>query len=599
MDKKITPIKYSSRDFNTIKQNLVQHAIRYYPDTFKDFSEASFGSLMLDATSYIGDVLSFYIDYNANESHLKTAIEYNNILKHGYKLGYKYNPYASSSGLVAIYCLVPALSAIAPNKNYAPVIKRGSVFSANGNLFTLSEDVNMRESQLIKVATQNGLTGAPETYAFKTYGRVISGIYKSVNISVGEFIKFRKINLDESNITEIISITDSEGNEYKEVDYLSQNIVYKVTTTFSPDTNVRSNVLVPIAAPRRYVVERYNNSTSIVFGASSNISIQNDKMVEEPTKFVTQMYGRAYIGDDSFDPQKLLNSDKYGIAPSDTTLTITYRVNNTENVNAGVGAVNAISSLITEFEKESSLDRALMNQVNASFVVENEELITGDVSTPTIDELKTKILDNFASQNRAVTEKDYEASAYSMPASLGSVKRCRAIKDVNSFKRNLNLYILSEDVTGNFIYSNSSLKNNLKTWIEKNKMVSDTIDILDAKIINLGIEFEALGNSSKSKFEILSDCRIALRDAFSRKPEIGEPFYITDVLSVLKNISGVLDVKDVKIKTLIGKNYAATSYIIDASFGACRTPDETVIYMPDNVAWEIKFPDSDIHGTIV
>ena len=130
-------------------------------------------------------------------------------------------------------------------------------------------------------------------------------------------------------------------------------------------------------------------------------------------------------------------------------------------------------------------------------------------------------------------------------------------------------------------------------------MVSDTIDILDAKIINLGIEFEALGNSSKSKFEILSDCRIALRDAFSRKPEIGEPFYITDVLSVLKNISGVLDVKDVKIKTLIGKNYAATSYIIDASFGACRTPDETVIYMPDNVAWEIKFPDSDIHGTIV
>ena len=66
--KRAYPIKYTSRDFESIKRDLVEHAKRYYPDNYKDFSENSFGSLMLDTVSYVGDILSFYLDYAVNES---------------------------------------------------------------------------------------------------------------------------------------------------------------------------------------------------------------------------------------------------------------------------------------------------------------------------------------------------------------------------------------------------------------------------------------------------------------------------------------------------------------------------------------------------
>ncbi len=603
IDKKLIPINYSSRDFNTIKQGLVQHAIRYYPDSFKDLSEAGFGSLMLDATSYIGDVLSFYIDYNTNESFLRTAIEFNNILRHGYKLGYKYEPFPSSVGVVAIYCLVPAqtfASGIYPDKRYAPIVKRGTTFLAGNNSFTLSEDVNMADDRaLVRVAIQNSVTGAPTYHAIKMYGSVVSGLYKTTIVDIGEFEKFRKLTINDSNITEIVSITDSDGNEYKEADFLSQNIVYEARTNISPDRNQVSKVLVPIAAPRRFIVEKFKGFAEITFGASSNVTVTNDLMIEEPTKFVSKMYGRQHIGDTSFDPKKLLNSDKFGIGPSNTSLTITYRVNSTDNVNIGIAGLNSIANLSLEFADQLTLDQAKVAGARGSFSVENEESIIGDIADITVDELKTRILENFASQNRSVTEKDYEASIYSMPSQFGSIKRCRAIKDINSFKRNLNLYVISEDPTGSLVKTNSTLKSNVKTWLDKNKMVSDTIDIIDAKILNLSIDFKVVGLPGKPKYEVLNDCLVAIRKNFSRKPEIGEPFLLNDILFILKQVTSVLDVKEITVKTKYGARYSRSPYTVDVSLGSCRTPDETVVNIPSNVIWEIKFPQDDIRGVVI
>ena len=73
--KKTVPIKYTSRDFESIRADLLEHARRYYPNTFQDFNEAGFGSLMLDTVSYIGDILSFYLDYQANESFKESSLQ--------------------------------------------------------------------------------------------------------------------------------------------------------------------------------------------------------------------------------------------------------------------------------------------------------------------------------------------------------------------------------------------------------------------------------------------------------------------------------------------------------------------------------------------
>jgi hypothetical protein len=447
--KKIVPIKYTARDFSTIKAELVEYAKRYYPETYKDFNEAGFGAFMLDTVSYVGDILSFYTDYNANESHLKTSIELNNILKHGYRLGYKYNPFPSSNGIVAIYCLLPALdTGDGPDLRYAPIIKKGTLFAAGSNIFTLTHDINIASPMkvirddgqfftyepIVRVAKTDSTTGAPTFFAIKVYGSVISGLYRTQVTDVGDFKRFAKITLNQSNVTEITSITDAEGNEYFEVDYLSQNIAYKSIPNTTTDSSVVQNILVPVAVPRRFVVERYDQNTDIVFGASSNISVENDEMLEDPTKFVSAMYGRKFINDDSFDPKKLLNSDKFGIGPSNTSITINYRVNTTENVNAAVGSVNSVSSLLLEFTEERNLSPNLVSEVRNSFVVDNEEPIVGDITIPTTDELKIRILDNFATQNRSVTEKDYEAACYSMPGQFGALKRVKVIKDQQSLK---------------------------------------------------------------------------------------------------------------------------------------------------------------------
>ena len=231
-------IKYTSRDFNTIKEDLVDYAKRYYPNTFQDFSEAGFGSLMLDTVSYVGDILSFYLDYSVNETFIDTAIEYDNVLKLGRQMGFKFKGTPISQGQASFYIVVPANAAgNAPDSSYIPTLKKGSSFSsANGVTFTLNEDIAFADpSNEIVVATANTTTGVPTGYAIKASGQVISGELLRETVTVGEYKKFRRIELDGDNVSEIVSITDAEGNDYYEVDYLSQDVIYK--SVLNRDTN--------------------------------------------------------------------------------------------------------------------------------------------------------------------------------------------------------------------------------------------------------------------------------------------------------------------------------------------------------------------------
>ena len=200
-------IKYTSRDFNTIKEDLVDYAKRYYPNTFQDFSEAGFGSLMLDTVSYVGDILSFYLDYSVNETFIDTAIEYDNVLKLGRQMGFKFKGTPISQGQASFYIVVPANAAgNAPDSSYIPTLKKGSSFSsANGVTFTLNEDIAFADpSNEVVVATANTTTGVPTGYAIKASGQVISGELLRETVTVGEYKKFRRIELDGDNVSEIV-----------------------------------------------------------------------------------------------------------------------------------------------------------------------------------------------------------------------------------------------------------------------------------------------------------------------------------------------------------------------------------------------------------
>jgi len=597
MRKSRTPIRYTSRDFDSIKGDLVQHVKRYYPDTFKDFNEASFGSIMLDAVSYVGDIMSFYLDYQANESFLTTALEYNNMVKIGKQLGYKFTGIPASVGVASFYVVVPANNVgLGPDTKYLPVLKKGSQFtSAAGTGFLLDEDVRFdHPSNEVVAAKINSTTGVPTSYAVKAFGKVSSGNLITETIQIGEYERFRKVRLSNSGVTDIISVFDSSGNEYYEVNYLSQNVIYKDITNSKTDSrDAVPAILRPFVVARRFTVENISGRTHLQFGYGSESELQSPPVVD-PIDISMKVHSRKHSTDDAFDPSKLLETDKFGVAPANTTLTITYRVNNSRTNNVAVGGLNTVLSPRFSYNDPLNISRSIADGVNSSLEVFNAEPIVGGVTLPSTPELKNRILDTFPTQNRAVTTNDFRAMVYQMPAKFGAIKRASVIRDPDSFKRNLNLYVLAEDSNGKLIAPNSLLKENLKQWINRYKMIHDTIDILDGKIVNLGIRFKVIADPEMNKFDVLADAKKAIETRYSEPLNIGEAFYMTDIYSVLNNVRGIIDT--VKVEAFIRSSgpYSTTIFNLDEAMSA----DGRYVVCPKNVAFEIKYPNVDIEGSI-
>ena len=594
--KKVT-INYTSRDFNTIKKDLVNYAKTYYPNTYQDFSEAGFGSLMLDTVAYVGDILSFYVDYQPNESYLNTAVEYQNIIKLARQIGYKMNVSPSSYGMASFYVLIPSDTiGSAPNKAYIPLLKMGSQFSTTSGIgFVLNENVDFSSTNnKIIVAQVDESTGLPTQYAIQAFGQVVSGRYAETTFNVGNFQKFVKFRMPGTNVCDIVSVQDAEGNDYYEVDNLTQNIIYKaITNTDTDDLERTPSLIQPSIVPRRFVVEREGNAVSLQFGAGNEASDISSAFTE-PSSVVLFQNGKDYISDSSIDPTRLIDSNKLGVAPSNTVLRVVYRINTSTSVNASAGSLTKADNVKMSFENVTDLSPTLIDGVMNSLEISNSDPIVGDISLPTAEEIRQRASSVFASQNRAVTRQDYMTLAYAMPERFGVVKKINVIQDDKSFKRNLNAYIISEDSAGKLVRSNNSLKNNLKTWLNKNRMITDSIDILDAKVVNFGIEFEAIGRMSQDNTDVLADAMRGLRDKFSKFYDISQNLYISDIYSTLKEVGGILDVISVKVVLKIGGDYSDTFFDFQQNMSA----DGRMLKIPQNVVLELKYPNVDIKGVI-
>ena len=589
-------INYTSRDFTTIREELVAYAKRYYPEYVKDFSQPSFGALLIDTVAYVGDILSFYLDYQANESFLSTAIEYNNVVKLARTLGYKLQTNPSSFGVVTLYILVPTESnTVAPDVNYMPILKRGSTFSStNGTTFTLIEDVNFADTTLERVVAQvNSDTGAPLKYAVRAYAQVVSGELGVETIDVGAYSKFPRFKMETTNVAEILSIEDSESNRYYEVDHLTQNVIYLPVVNNNEDRDTVKNIMKPIAVSRRFTIEKDALNTFIQFGGGST---ETEVKYLDPSNVVLDIFGKDHITDNSFDPSVLTKSDKLGVAPANTTLLVTFRINTTQNVNSSANTITSVQSAIMRFKNPESLSTGQINEVRGSIEVNNSEAITGDISLPSSDEVRIRARANYATQNRAVTKQDYISVVYNMPAKFGSIKRASISQDSKSYnQRNLNLYLISEDNNGKLTQTNNTIKQNLKMWLNQYKMINDTVDILNAKIVNFGIKYSAMAMPNINKYLVLDEANTALKKFYEgRHLEIGEPLLITDIFAVLKNVGTVLDVKTVELFIATGANYADPPFTIEQFL----SPDGTIIAPSNDVIFELKFPNKDIIGTI-
>tara|TARA_R110000824_G_scaffold9309_2_gene41715 strand:+ start:749 stop:2554 length:1806 start_codon:yes stop_codon:yes gene_type:complete len=595
--KKTRSINYTSRDFDSIKESLVSYAKRYYSDSFRDFNEAGFGALVLDSVAYVGDILSFYLDYQVNESFLDTALEYDNVVRIARQLGYKYDESSTSIGEAQFYIKIPADAFGAPDSTYYPTLRVGSQFTAtNGSLFTLSEDVYFGTTgNEVIISNMNSSTNVPSEFVVKTKGKVISGRYTTETKKLGEFQKFLKIPLSNAAVTEIISVIDGEGHEYYQVDHLAQEIIYKAIRNNNSHKNSVPSILKAIPATRRFVLEKTRGSAWLQFGYGSDSQLRNEA-IADPSQITLKVHGRNYSSDEEFDPSNLTETDKFGVAPADTTLTIVYRVNEPGSANIGSNSLTTVSSPILEFEDPGALNGTARTTVRTSLEVNNEDPILGDVSLPSTEELKQRVFSFYATQNRAVTIEDYQAITYAMPGQYGAVKRCAVLRDFDSFKRNLNLYVISEDSVGLLTTTNKTIKQNLKTWLSRYKMINDTIDILDAKVVNFGIEFSIVTDYSENKYDALSLATARLRNYFANnKYDIGESLYVSDIYQQLQKVPNVIDVLDVRIVPKIGGAYSEANF----SFEKHLSPDGRYITCEQDSLFELKFTNIDVVGAVV
>jgi len=596
MPKTRPPISYTSRDFESIKKDLLNYVKVYYPDTYKDFNDSSFGALMIDLVAYVGDILSYYVDYQVNESFIETSLQQNNVLKIAKQLGYKLPGYPSSTGICSFYVAVPAQSnGGQPNLDLVPILKEGTTLSSeSGASFILAENVDFNKQGVEITVGEINTNGTPINYVYKSYGKVVSGETKTKDFIMGDYVKFSTIDIGEENVTEIISITDSDGNEYYEVDYLTQDVIYKAVKNTGADSNNVPYILKQFQTFRRFTTEfDIDGNCTIQFGGGSEADFVENNFID-PTSVVLNFYGKNYDTDLLFDPNQIIKSEKLGISPANTTLTIKYRVNPSSNANVPIGSVKIVTNPIVDF-RSSTYTKVEALTLLSPFECDNEEAIVGYVDVPTVEELRMRSAAAYSTQNRAVTKQDYINLIYRMPAKYGSVKRVNVIQDPDSIKRDINIYVVSVDENSSLTTATTALKQNVKNWISNYKMINDVIDILDGSIVNIGIEFEVVVELNKDVNATLSECLSVLKEKYKQKFEMGEPIYLTDIYKLLNNVKNVVDTKNVKIVEKSSAGYSSTQYSVVDNL----SKDGRYLSIPQTHVFEIQDLDADIKGVAV
>ena len=657
-------IKYLNKDFAGFRQNLIEYAKTYFPQTYSDFNETSPGMMFIEMASYIGDVLGYYIDDTLKESLMLYAEDKENVIALAQYLGYK--PKVTSPALVrlSVYQLVPATGQGVNNRpdyDYFLRVKEGMVVEANttGTLFRTTEllDFSVEDEREITIYRKD-TNNEPTFYLIKKYVNAISAELKTTEITFGTAQEFSKIDLTETNIIQIYDVRDSTGNKWYEVPYLAQEMVfvdYPISNQTDKDLvqfkDSVANVLKLVKTSRRFVTKvNADNTTTIVFGGGNSTSsdetlIPNFKNVGLGLNSSIDNLGA------SFDPANFLKTRSYGQAPANTTITVSYLIGGGISANTPKGELNRITNVSFDEDTISlSGDQLSAYKVaKGSIAVENETAANGARGAETIDEIRENALATFGSQNRAVTRKDYQVRALSLPAKYGGVAKAYCapdgeldnnspssilanpdtlseftdivtslqgksemeIKDtVNKFlvgKKNntneknnpfaINLYILGYDSNKNLVQigTNQALKENLKTYLNEYRLLTDGVNLMDGFIINIGVDFEIRTYGGYNKREVLVRCIDEITNYFNIDDwTFNMAINLSELELLIAGIEGVQSVPKCEIVNNCLGQYSSNSYNI-----AEATKGKMVYPSLDPSIFEVKFPAKDIKGRVV
>lgn len=595
-------IKYVNKDFTDYRNQLIEFSKSYFPDSYNDFSPASPGMMFIEMAAYVGDILSFYQDIQLQETYIQYAKDPGSLYTMAYMLGYRPKITAASEANIEISQTVGAIGG-SPNWDQALQIApntRLSATSGNNVKFIIDTPIDFNFSSSydptdVLVASLSG--NVPSTFTLTKTVKAISGELKTSTEVIAAAEKFKTIVLSDANIIGIESITDSNGNTWYEVPFLGQDTIFVDNTNSSSDKSQVSYLLTLQRVPRRFTTRfDSNGNLSIQFGAG--INGQDDSVITpDPTNVGFGINTGISRIDYAYDPSNFLSTKAYGLAPSNTTLTITYIV-------GGGVASNVPSNTITNVDVITV--SATDTTYQTSIIVNNPEAATGGSDGDSVEDLRQNSMRAFNEQGRAVTLPDYTVRALSMPTKYGSIAKVFVTQDqltnsnldsnsiVDSNSLALSMYTLAYDINNKLTTSSINLVNNLKQYLSQYMVITDAINMRDAFVVNIEVDFDIIIKPNYTGRNVLLDCTTILKDYFNiTNWNINQPINLSDIYTLLDKVKGVQTVQKINIINKVGGDYSQYGYDI---VGATR---KNVVYPSyDPMIFEVKFPDLDIKGRI-
>lgn len=619
-------IKYLNKDFTDFKSALIEYATAYFPTAYNDFSSASPGTMFIEMAAYVGDVLSFYLDNQLQETFLEYAKQKENLYSLAYMLGYKPKVTSAATVDVDVYQIIPSTGPSTnktPDYNYALVINENMQINSSiikDASFLIPDKINFASSNVsdltdVSIYSFDGI-GDPLFYLLKKTKKAISGEVKTATFSYGSADKFITSIIQDTNIIEIIDVHDSDGNRWYEVPFLAQdtilddslNISYN-DPNYSSDANNVPYLLKLKKVPRRFATRvKSDNTLEIQFGSGINQNAEESIIPDNSTVGLGLLDSLSKINT-AFDPTNFTTTETYGLAPSNITLTVKYLVGGGTQANIPSNQLNTVVSFTSGFYG-GTVDSTLANQVLQSLQVNNTTQAVGGGDGDTIEQIRFNSLAQFPTQMRAVTQQDYMALALSMPGKFGQVSKAFVTKDTLTFNNtttdtsnkpidplSTSLYVLGYNQNKQLISPPTTLKENLKTYISQYRMLTDSINIKDAFIVNIGVNFDIILRPNYSGRDILIQCLDLLKEYFKiDKWEINQPIVLSEIYTLLDPVPGIQNVNNIEITNLSGEELGYSKYSYDIK---SATLNKVIYPSLDPCIFEVKNPESDIQGRIV
>ncbi len=643
----VKQVNYLNKDFSDFRDNLIEFAKVYFPNTYNDFNEASPGMMFIEMAAYVGDVLSYYIDSQFRESLLAYAEEKRNVYNIAQSFGYKPKVTSPASVVLDVFQTIPTVDGTADYR-YALNVKAGMTVnaSATGTTFRTLEDCNFkftssyspRETTVFEISD-----GVTTKFLLKKKVKAESGTVASETFTFASAEKYSQVKLSNSNIIEIISVTDSDGNNWYEVDSLARDTIFEdMENNDSTDpTSVINRDTAPYVLKLKKTSRRFNvyidanDKTILRFGAGISDN-PDEEIIPNPSSVGSSLPGSPSYLTKAFDPSNFLKTKAFGLAPSNTTLTVKYAYGGGISDNANANSITAISSVSFGIQA-NLLSSTLVQNAKDSLAVTNPNPATGGSAGQSIREVRESALAYYQAQQRAVTKEDYIVRTYSLPSKYGNIAKAfmvqddqlnesmglsnqnslitaddvgKSVKSVSVRIPNplaMNLYTLGYNANKNLAPLNQTVKGNLKTYLSQYRLATDAINIKDAYIINIAVDFAILTKLGFNKNDVLLRCIAAVQDFFNiDRWQIGQPIVLSDIayeLSLIDGVATVVPPKEnnpnnlsilIKNKYTLADGYSGNFYDIDSGM------IEGILYPAlDPSIFEVKYPNSDIQGKVL